>query len=76
MALFTLRAAEQVRAAQFAGEIGKAVGPSLAGIPLDDQVSSLDITQTAQLLEKRLIEATKQRVAAGFADDRTTGPAG
>jgi hypothetical protein len=59
----------RIAAGDLASDIGKAVGPSLAGIPLDDQVPSLDIAQPTQLLEKRLIEATKQRVAAGFADD-------
>ena len=38
----------------------KALGPALAGIPLDAQVLSLDISQPAQLLEKRLIEADFQ----------------
>jgi hypothetical protein len=40
-----------------ASEIGKAAWPPLSGIPLDDQVSSLDIAQPTQLFEKRLVKA-------------------
>ena len=59
---------DQVRLAtgDLAREIGEALGPSLAGIPLDDQVLSFDITQSAQLFEKRLIKVPEQGVAAGF----------
>jgi hypothetical protein len=46
----------RVAAGDLASEIGKALGPTLAGIPLYDQVLSLDIAQPAQLFEKRLVE--------------------
>ena len=36
-----------------AREIGIALGPPLAGIPLDGEVLSLDVAQSAQLSEKR-----------------------
>jgi hypothetical protein len=38
-------------------EISIALGPPLAGIPLDHKVLSLDIAQSAQLFEERLVEA-------------------
>ena len=41
-------------AEDLANEISKALGPPLAGIPLDGEVLSLDIAQPAQLLPKRL----------------------
>ena len=62
---------DYVRAAtdDLASEIGKALGPPLAGIPLDCKILSLDIAQPAQLSEKTLVEAEPYEVATGFADD-------
>jgi len=58
----------RVAAGDLASEIRVTLGAPLAGIPLDDQVSSLNIAEPTQLFEKRLVEAAKQRVATGFAD--------
>jgi len=35
------------------GQFGIVVGPSLAGIPLDNKVPALDITQSTKLLKER-----------------------
>ena len=48
-----------------AREIGIALGPPLAGIPLDREVLSLDIPQPAQLLPKCLPSVTCRVVNAG-----------
>jgi hypothetical protein len=47
----------RVMADDLASEIGIGLTTSLAGIPLDGEVLSLDIPQPAQLFEKRLVEA-------------------
>ena len=57
-----------------AGEVGEGLGPPLAGIPLDNQVLSLDTAQPPQFLEKRSISAdtgiAHQSDRPGGADDR------
>jgi hypothetical protein len=55
----------RVTADGLASEIGIALGPTPAGIPLDDQVLSLDMAKSAQLLEKRLPCANSLIVNAG-----------
>jgi len=47
----------RVAADNLASEIGKALGAPLAGIALDHKILSLDIAQSAQLCEERLVEA-------------------
>jgi hypothetical protein len=64
-----------VPADDFASEIGVALGPPIAGIALDGEVQSFDVTQPAQLLEKRQPQAVSPANASGGTcrnDDRNT----
>jgi hypothetical protein len=58
---------DHIRAAadNLAGEIGIALGPPFAGIPLDGEVLPLDIAQAAQLLPESLPGVTCRVVDTG-----------
>src|ERR1700740_3417882 len=64
----------RVPADHLTGEVGKALGPPLAGIALDGEVLPLDIAQPAQLRKKRLPRAnslvTDSGNGAGGDDNR------
>jgi len=57
-----------VAADDLASDFGKGLGPSLSGIPIDCEVLSLDIAQSPQLFEKRLVEAATYGFATRLAD--------
>src|SRR4029077_6787974 len=59
----------RVAADDTANEIRIPFRASLAGIPLDCKVLSLDIAKPAELFEKSLVEPATQGVATSFADE-------
>jgi hypothetical protein len=59
----------RVPADDLASEIGKALRPPFARVPIDCDVLSFDFAQPAQLVENRLIKPTSSGVA--YASDGT-----